>query len=175
MYRIESTVLCEDGELSRGPYAIVAANHMNRLDPILIFAALPFSLFRRVIPCKAFTANWYIKYFGIVLRPLGAFPAYSRAGGKSGLREGLRSLDNNFNVLIFPEGRLNRKEEQLGLKIAAAYVARKMSVPLLPVRIKKDGSATKIVWGRPFRIDRDIHSLEELNSEIFRRVLSLGD
>jgi len=123
-----------------GP-VIFMANHRSFLDSAVITFALP-KAFRWRLGIAAATDVFYQKYAWSV--PIGelalnAFPFPT--GVDENIRPGLeyfgRLLDDDWNVLIFPEGRQNR--EDLGiqtLKGGAGVIAVEMKVPIVPVIIE---------------------------------------
>ena len=64
------------------------------------------------------------------------FPTESEENIKPGLEYTGRLLDDGWNVLVFPEGQLNRGTETLqALKGGAGVLAVEMQVPVVPVAI----------------------------------------
>ncbi len=87
---------------------IVAANHQSMIDPFAIFALLPFSYRRRLLPLKFMTIpkmyhRWYIKPFAYVL---GCYPAHVRDRNHHtyGIDGTIKLLRYGYNICIFPEG-----------------------------------------------------------------------
>ena len=124
----------------KGP-VIFVANHRSFLDSAVVTFALP-KPFRWRLGIAAATDVFYRQYSWAV--PIGelslnAFPFPT--GADENIRPGLeyfgRLLDDDWNVLIFPEGRQNR--EDLGiqtLKGGTGVMAVEMGVPVVPVIIE---------------------------------------
>lgn len=53
------------------------------------------------------------------------------------MRETVHILNDNGVVLIFPEGKIARLEEDRIAKPGLAYLAKKTGAPIIPLRIKK--------------------------------------
>jgi len=122
-----------------GP-VILMANHRSFLDSAAATFAIPKAL-RARLGIAASTEVLYAQYRWAV--PLGelslnAFPFPT--GLHENIRQGLdyvgRLLDDGWNVLVFPEGRMRRDGEALlPLKGGAGVIAVEMGVPILPVAI----------------------------------------
>lgn len=123
-----------------GP-VIFMANHRSFLDSAITAFALPRHL-RRRLGIAAATEVLYREYRWAVLwgeLTLNAFPFPT--GVAENIRPGLdsigRLLDQDWSVLIFPEGRMNR--EGLGvqpLKGGTGVIAVEMQVPVVPLVIQ---------------------------------------
>jgi long-chain acyl-CoA synthetase len=120
---------------------IFMANHRSFLDSAVITFALP-KAFRWRLGIAAATDVFYQKFAWAV--PIGelalnAFPFPT--GVDENIRPGLeyfgRLLDDGWNVLIFPEGRQNRKDLSIqALKGGAGVIAVEMKVPIIPLIIE---------------------------------------
>jgi long-chain acyl-CoA synthetase len=134
--RIEGTAHVAD---LQGP-VIFMANHRSYLDSAVATFAIPAHL-RTRLGIAAATEVLYRQYAWAV--PLGelslnAFPFPT--GVNENIRPGLdyigRMLDDAWNVLIFPEGRMNRTDEPLqDLKGGTGVIAVEMGVPIVPMAI----------------------------------------
>lgn len=94
--------------LDRHTHYIVAGNHQSMIDPFAIFALLPFTLRRRLLPLKFMTIpkvyhRPYIKPFAYLL---GCYPAHIREKNHHtyGIEGTVKLLRYGYNVCIFPEG-----------------------------------------------------------------------
>jgi long-chain acyl-CoA synthetase len=122
-----------------GP-VIFMANHRSFLDSPAILVALP-PRFRRRLGIAAATEVLYGRYR--TLAPLAdlAFNSYPLPTAadeniKPGLEYTGRLLDDGWNVLIYPEGRMNRGDAPLqALKGGAGLLAVEMQVPVVPVAV----------------------------------------
>lgn len=123
-----------------GP-VIFMANHRSYLDSAVATFALP-ERFRSRLAIAAATRVLYRQYRWAV--PLGeltlnAFPFPT--GVDENIRPGLdmigHLLDDDWNVLIFPEGQMNRVDGSLQpLKGGTGVLAQEMGVPIVPMAIE---------------------------------------
>lgn len=175
LFRIESETSIEILNLKVDRYLIVA-NHQRALDPCLIFASLPLSSFRILLPIRFFTANIYLKTWWqrMFLGSFGCFRAYSTDGKISGVKGGLYFSDKGQSLFIFPEGKRNRNNSKIELKVGAGYLAQKRDFTILPVSINYSDKKTSVIWGEPFRVNDKSSDLEKLTKTIFKKVLQLS-
>ncbi|BBA35128.1 acyltransferase [Methylocaldum marinum] len=116
------------------------ANHRSFLDPVVAIWAIP-AAFRSRLGIAAGTEVLYGKYpwfAPLAELAFNAFPFPTEA--HENIRPGLdyvgRMLDDGRNVLIFPEGGLNRSDERLqSFKAGTGVVAVEMGVPVIPLAI----------------------------------------
>jgi 1-acyl-sn-glycerol-3-phosphate acyltransferase len=160
---------------------IVAANHLNGIDPPLVAA----SLTRRL----HFMAKQELfeSRSGIFIELYGAFPVRRFEADLQALRTARRFLDGGEAIAMFPEG--HRSD---GAMIAAhpgtAVIALQSGAPVLPVaiagseRVRLPAALLEhpritVTIGQPFVIDRDgridSHAVEQANLRIMRSVANL--
>lgn len=133
---VRGTEYLEDVE----PPVIFLANHRSFLDAPLIVRALPHR-FRKRLGIAAATDTLYARFWWFA--PLAElafnaypFPAAALENIKPGLDYTGRILDLGWNVLVFPEGRLNRGEAPMQpLKHGTGLLAVEMQCPVVPVVI----------------------------------------
>lgn len=113
--------------------AIVVANHLSYLDPLVVA-----SLVRSIAIAKADVARWPI--LGARLRELGV--VFVRRGdawsGAAALRGAAAALEAGVCVLNFPEGTTTDGRTVLPFKRGIFGLARRLGVPVVPVRIAYD-------------------------------------
>ncbi len=122
-----------------GP-VIFMPNHRSFLDAPLVARALPEPL-RRRLAIAAGTPTLYIEYRWFV--PIAElafntypFPTQTGENIKPALDYTGRLLDDGWNVLVFPEGQLNRTDRPMqALKGGAGVLAVEMQVPVVPMVI----------------------------------------
>ncbi|EMR14323.1 1-acyl-sn-glycerol-3-phosphate acyltransferase [Methylophaga lonarensis MPL] len=117
-----------------GP-AIVAANHVSGLDPLLLITASPRPL-RFLIAEEEYRKpmlNW-------LYRLSGCIPVDRQGRPEKALREALRALQQGDVIALFPHGKIHLDTDPpRKLKAGVARLAMWSGAPLLPVRI--DGVA----------------------------------
>ena len=120
-----------------GP-AIFIANHQSHLDTLLVHAAMPERLKRRIL-FGAAQDRWFVKgRKKLVLKPwyqslaLGNFPI-RRGGGKDALAYAEWLLQRSEPIFLFPEG-TRATDDALGeFKHGATLLALKLGVPIVPI------------------------------------------
>jgi long-chain acyl-CoA synthetase len=123
----------------QGPM-IFMANHRSFLDAPWILRALPAPLGQRLgiaaAPDVLYAKFWWFAPLADLAFNSYPFPTESEENIKPGLEYTGRLLDDGWNVLVFPEGQLNRGTETLqALKGGAGVLAVEMQVPVVPVAI----------------------------------------
>ncbi len=95
-------------KLDARKHYIVAANHQSMIDPFAVFALLPFSHRRKLLPLKFMTFpkiyhRWYVKPFAYLL---GCYPAHirDRSHHTYGIDGTIKLLGYGYTICIFPEG-----------------------------------------------------------------------
>lgn len=103
------TAKIELPKLYRSQRYVIVGNHQSQLDPFVIFALMPFSVRRRLLPLKFMTIpkvyhKWFIKPFAYAL---GCFPAHIREYHHHtyGVSGSVKLLNRGYNICMFPEGR----------------------------------------------------------------------
>jgi 1-acyl-sn-glycerol-3-phosphate acyltransferase len=114
-----------------GP-AVVVANHVSGLDPLLLIAAsrrpLRFLIAREQYQRLALT--W-------LFRAVRCIPVDRQERPERALREALKSLQQGDVVALFPEGRIQLPSDHISkLKPGAALLARKTDAPVVGCRIE---------------------------------------
>ena len=110
--------------------ALVLSNHQSHYDPVLIGLACD----RRLSYVARSTLFRFAPFRWLILS-LDAIPIEREGLGLAGLKETLRRLERGEAVLLFPEGTRTRNGEVGTLKPGFCVLARRASVPLVPVAI----------------------------------------
>lgn len=138
-----------------GPFIIVA-NHSSLLDPVILGVS--------VRPKIIFIAAAYlfeIHWLGYLLRKANSIPI-NRENYTSNikyLKQALKILQKSGVLGIFPEGGVDRQKDDLPIKAGAAFLATRVGVPIVPIRIK--GANKALPRGAKF-----IRSLNKIEVEI---------
>ncbi len=113
-----------------GP-AIIASNHINYLDPVLIQSALP-----RL-------ASWMMakEYYDVpglrwMFGQIDAIPVDRKNRDLAATRSALRVLEAGRTLGVFPEGRIGAANEVLPFQAGVGLLAIKSGVPVIPVYIE---------------------------------------
>jgi 1-acyl-sn-glycerol-3-phosphate acyltransferase len=114
------------GELPRSP-AIIVANHLGYIDPVVLCGLLPLSPI-----AKSEISDWAL--VGVPLERLNV--SFVRRGdahsGARVLLRSLRALSAGVSVLNFPEGTTSRGG-LLPFHLGAFWLSRRSGVPVIPI------------------------------------------
>lgn len=135
-----------------GPFIIVA-NHSSLLDPVILGVS--------VTPKVIFVAAAYlfkIGWLGYMLRKFNSIPV-QRENDIKAIKQSLEILKRDGVLGIFPEGGIDRQKNNLPVRAGAAYLAAKIGVPIVPIKIK--GADKVLPRGAKF-----IRSLDKIEVEI---------
>ena len=113
-----------------GPF-IVAANHANYLDGVVLGAALPRKIVFLVMP-RVYRATPFHPYFH---DHVGSIPIELARPDPGAIRRALRVLQAGGVVGIFPEGPFGRNGELVQGQPGVALVALRAGVPVVPAAI----------------------------------------
>jgi 1-acyl-sn-glycerol-3-phosphate acyltransferase len=109
------------GRLGEGAH-VVAANHHSWWDGYLLWLLLRPRPFTLIMDDEG----------------LGRFPFFRRHGliGCGEVREALRRLERGATLAVFPEGKLRPPGKVSGLHEGAAFFAKAIGVPLVPLAVR---------------------------------------
>jgi len=121
-----------------GP-AIVVANHVSGLDPLLLIAAS-----KR--PLRFLIAREEYERFGLLwlFKAAGCIPVDRASNPEKALRQALLAIDRGEVVAIFPQGKIQwpiTETSPFRIKGGAIRLAQRKKVPLIPVVV--DGVGLK--------------------------------
>jgi 1-acyl-sn-glycerol-3-phosphate acyltransferase len=114
----------------QGPY-IVAANHANYLDGVVLAIALPRKISFLVMP-RVYRATPLHPYFH---DHIGSIPVSLARPDPGAIRRALRVLEQGGVVGIFPEGPFSRHGRLVRGQPGVALVALRSGVPVVPAAI----------------------------------------
>lgn len=156
---------------------LVVANHQAVLDGHMILSALPYAVFRQLVPIRFFCANVYLRLWWqkLLLGATGCFPAYATYEKLSGVGGGVMFSDAGNSLFIFPEGKRRGSTETVHLKPGVGRLVKKRGFVILPVYIKR-GRRTSVRWGKYFRVPKVVRSKteESVTEYVFDKVLQLA-
>jgi 1-acyl-sn-glycerol-3-phosphate acyltransferase len=115
----------------RGPY-IVAANHANYLDGVVLAMALPCKISFLVMP-RVYRATLLHPYFH---DHVGSIPVSLARPDPGAIRRAIRILEQGGVVGIFPEGPFGRHGRLVRGQPGVALVALRSGVPVVPAAIE---------------------------------------
>lgn len=130
---------------------ILTCNHLSNFDPVLVDIKFGRKFF--YLAKKELFNN---KFFGWVMRKIGAIKIDRGTTDVSAFKASMQTLKNGKPLAIFPEGTRNKGEEtadMLEAKSGAIVFASKAGVPIVPIVIHRRPKlfrANKIIVGDPF-------------------------
>ncbi len=155
-----------------GP-VILAGNHTNNLDCFIMLDG-PNRIVHMLSKKELFNSkfsNWFF-------RSMACIPVDRSIHDKEASGEVIDALNNNEVVGIFPEGTINRtNEDLLPFKYGAVSFAKKTGACIVPFAItgkyKIFRDSIKITYGKPYKVNGD---LDKENKKLMDKVSRLkGD
>lgn len=131
--------------------AILCCNHQSNFDFIPIYYASKtkvYSLCKKELYSTKFKA-WFYKNMRTI-------PVNRAKPEISSIKNCLKVLDNNYNLLIFPEGTRTNNEDVEGLKNGVAMFALRSKAPIIPMAYLKKNKIfrrNKLIIGEPIYFD----------------------
>lgn len=114
---------------------IIASNHMSFSDPVLLGLGQ-----RRRLFFMAKQELFKNKFFGGLIRALGAFPVERGAGDGKAIKTGEDLIKEGKVMTIFIEGGRTKTGEFMRPRSGCALVAQQMQVPVIPACITITGN-----------------------------------
>lgn len=134
---------------------IVCSNHLSNFDPVFLGITQ-----RRQIFYMAKIELFKNKFFGWLIRKLGAFPVDRGKGDGKAINNAEKIIEDGNVLGIFIEGTRSKTGEFLRPKAGAAMIAEKVNVPVIPVCITPKNKKVRlfqkvtISWGEPISCER---------------------
>lgn len=111
--------------------AIVAANHVSGLDPMLLIAAATRPV--RFLIAEEEYHRWWLRW---LFRWMGCIPVDRSGGGRRAFYAVRRALERGQVIGIFPEGGIRMQDAAPApIKRGSVMLAAAANVPLVPVHI----------------------------------------
>ncbi len=114
---------------------IIASNHLSFSDPVLLGLGQKRRLF-----FMAKIELFKNKFFGALIRGLGAFPVERGAGDNKAIKTGSDLIKDGEIMTIFLEGGRTKTGELMRPRSGCALVAQQMQVPVIPACITVVGN-----------------------------------
>ena len=113
-----------------GP-ALVVANHVSGLDPLLMIAASPRPL--RFLIAREQYDRWWLRW---LFDAIGCIPVTRRAAAPRALAHARAALERGEVVALFPHGRMHLDHEPpIPLKPGVVYLAAQTGAPIVALRL----------------------------------------
>lgn len=126
--------------------AVVAANHQSNWDPPVvgfsIYPHQPYFIAKTDLFKIHPVYTWLLRtYHAIEINPVKR--------DVRAIKNGLSKIEQNYWLIIFPEGTRKRKEQLKDIKAGAAFFSIKTNVPIIPCFINYSTlSLKKLWWGK---------------------------
>ena len=164
---------------SEGPL-IVASNHTQYADPVLVCVAVPRRL--QWMAKKQLFALPFRKFFEFI----GSFPVDREGGGRGAIRAALAFLAEGWALGIFPEGTHRGAGASREAKSGVVVLALRSGASVLPVHVGKlpgprsrlRGQRLHIFVGEPVHMDPALRGGAEYRAaadEIMRTIYALPE
>lgn len=137
---------------------IVASNHSQYPDPVLVCMAVPRRMqWMAKKQLFVFPFTWFFRF-------IGSFPVDREGGGRGAIRASLAFLAEGWALGIFPEGTHHGAEGAREAKTGAVVLAVRGGAPVLPVYVGRlpgplsrlRGHRLQIFVGEPIRLDANL-------------------
>ena len=156
---------------------ILALNHRSNYDPV--FAAVACT---RRLTFMAKAELFKNRFFGALLKNLGAFPVNRGSGDIGAIKSAFSILDSGRVMLIFPEGRRIKQGMESKAQPGVAMIAHRTGVPVVPAYIDGDVKWMRkitVTFGEPITLDEykdkklNSQELQEVANGILEKIYSL--
>ena len=162
---------------AEGPL-VVASNHGQYADPVLVCVAVP----RRLQ--WMWKKELFVFPFRNFFRFIGTFPVDREGGGRGAIRAALAFLAEGWALGIFPEGTHRGGGTSRQAKSGVVVIAARSNAPVLPVHVGKlpgplarlRGGRLHIHVGEPIELDPALRggtAYREAADEIMRSIYAL--
>ncbi len=158
--------------LPRSGAFVLAGNHINAKDPVLIYTCT-----KRLVRTLA-KAELHSGKFGWLFKGVGSIPVHTKTVGDNhaALSEAVACLKNGGIINVSPEGTRNKTTALLlPFKPGAVVMAQRAACPIIPYAIMGDytfrSRSLRIVFGEP--IDVTALSVEEGTDRLYHAVEQL--
>jgi 1-acyl-sn-glycerol-3-phosphate acyltransferase len=189
LFRRSMTLLCRvlfgliihggDRVPSEGPL-IVASNHSQYADPVLVCVAVPRRL--QWMAKKQLFVFPFRRFFEFI----GSFPVDREGGGRGAIRAALAFLAEGWALGIFPEGTHRGAGTSREAKSGVVVLAVRSGAPVLPVCVGKlpgpisrlRGEKLHIFVGEPLDLDRALRggaAYRAAADEVMRTIYALPE
>ena len=162
---------------AEGPL-IVASNHSQYADPVLVCVAVPRRL--QWMAKKQLFAFPFRKFFYFI----GSFPVDREGGGRAAIRAALAFLAEGWALGIFPEGTHRGSGTAREAKSGVVVLAARSGAPVVPVYVGKlpgplarlRGERHHVYVGEPIEVDETLRggaAYRAAADEIMRAIYAL--
>ncbi len=141
---------------------VITANHFSFWDPAVVHSVFPRRIVHSLATKDLFDTNMKNWFF----TKMHCIQVDKQNFSMNSFHETCDLLKRQKAVLIFPEGKINDKEEMLGFKSGAVLMAHRSNAPIIPVYLvkpTKKHARREAVVGEPIDIKQLIGPVPTLD------------
>lgn len=174
LYRVE---VCGIENIPAEGKIIICSNHVSMLDPITVAISVP-----RRIYFMAKKELFEKRFFGSLLKKLGAFPVDRDGSDLAAIRNSLKILKCEDALGIFPEGTRIKKQDVDNAKPGIAMISIKGKSPIIPIYVDtqyKLFSKIRVIIGKQISSEEyyeqklNMDNYKELSRQVMTSIYSL--
>ena len=167
-------------KLPKNDRLILCSNHYSMSDPLWIVLAMRCGHVPRIMAKKEARAypvlGWVLEKLGVIFVDRGVADVHA-------IKEGLRCLRDDQQLLIFPEGTRVRDVRDSDPKRGAVTLAARTGTPVVPVYVSRKrrvlGPMT-VVFGEPYQVEfagkkATDEELELATAALMRKIYEMGE
>lgn len=163
----------------RGSRLMICANHSGMADPLWIMIAVRLGHIPRIMAKKELLE---VPVLGKFLNKIGIIGVDRGGNDVKAIKTGLRALQEDQQMLVFPEGTRVKKGMSVAPKRGALLLAQRTNTPLLPVYLttkRYPFSPMTCIIGEPYFLDSSRkmtdEDLELETKRLMEKIYALGD
>lgn len=177
----EKKIINHNYSIPKNSSLIIAPTHRSRWDGLILTMALGRRITKK--DCRFMVTNAEMRGVqGWFLKRLGCFPINQISPSLSALRYAVDLIIKKRQLVIFPEGRINKCRKKFVLKeglfrLAILATKKTSSITIIPVGIAysevtpKFGSKVSLCFGEPLIINKNIDlSINEFNEKLYEKM-----
>lgn len=159
---------------------VICANHSGMADPIWVVMSLKMGHIPRIMAKKE---SLSYPILGKILAGLRVIGVDRGMADVHAIKEALRALKEDQQLLIFPEGTRVRSREDSKPKAGALLLAAKTGAPVLPVYISMRTAPfqpVKCIIGKPYDLEFagkrfTDEEMQLATADLMNRIYAMGD
>ncbi len=159
---------------------MICCNHCGMADPLWIIIAMRLGHIPRILAKKELIG---VPILGPFLKKIGIIGVDRGGNDVRAIKTGLRALQDNQQMLVFPEGTRVKKGMKVEPKRGALLMAQRTNTPILPVYLTTKRfplSPMTCIIGEPYCLNSDGKKMtdEDLVQEtkcLMEKIYALGD
>lgn len=137
-------------DLHKKPY-IIASSHIAIRDPFLAIVALPWPVFKKMLPIRFISKDAFFNrpWQAFILLKSGCIPA-EKGKIPNGAHKALEFLKKHHTIFIFPEGKINYHHEPLIARSGIYFLLENCDATLLLVKLRRRKFGFSITYSKTY-------------------------